>query len=112
VTERFSRNVNVRTNDNTNSNIFGFNNANENARGSDYTVKHYADSKTELASKKTASSICLGSDKPDTVKSAHLNRNDELKAAKLHEADTFTPKWIADKKDATALKNNFIYGTD
>jgi hypothetical protein len=42
----------------------------------------------------------------------HLNRNDELKAAKLKEADMFTPKWIDNKKDATALKNNFIYGTD
>lgn len=75
-------------------------------------MKKFGDSKTTLASKKTASSLCLGSDKHDTVNSKHENRKDEEKASKIREADSFQPKWIENKKDSTALKNNFIYGSD
>lgn len=46
------------------SNIFNIQNS---EKSKDYTVKQYADSKTELASKKTASVVVLGNDKQEVI---------------------------------------------
>jgi len=107
ITDRFTKPVsNIRTNDNTKGKVF-------NCRDEDdYSVKHFAESKTILASKKTQSNVVLGEDRPDVQKEFHVNRNDKVKSEKLNEMKGYEPKWVETQPNAVTMKNIFVYGTD
>lgn len=102
ISDRFSKNVDVRPNYTNSSNIFQIQNP-EREKGD----KIYSEEKQYLASKKTQSNITFGKDKSDDLSRIEINKKN-----KMEELKGFNPKWTENMSNPSEAKNKFLYGTD